>query len=205
MDAEKLEQIKKEDEAVSSALKKVGVEVKSVYDLVNSTRNYSEAIPVLIEYVQKVQTPQILEGVVRALTVKEARGIASKPLIKFFEEYETMGDSAKELTKWTIGNALEVISDQTILEDLIRLAKDKKHGMSRDMLPRAIGKLKPENLENHMIDFLEDEDLVKSAIYVLGRMKSQKAVNKISTYLKHEKSGIREEAEKALAKIQTSK
>ena len=73
-----------EDEMVAEALRAVGVQVRSVYDLVNTKESYPEAIPVLLELLPRVRNDRIKEGVVRALTVREARPVAAKPLIREF-------------------------------------------------------------------------------------------------------------------------
>jgi hypothetical protein len=48
----------------------IGIEVQSVWDLVNSLSPYPRAIPILIKHLKKPYHPKIKEGIVRALTVK---------------------------------------------------------------------------------------------------------------------------------------
>ena len=67
---------KQDDRKVALALQQAGVEVNSVFDLVNARRAYPQAIPSLLKCLAEINEPVIKEGVVRALTVKEARGIS---------------------------------------------------------------------------------------------------------------------------------
>jgi len=57
------------------ALGQVGEHVKSVWDLVNTSRPYPLAIDVLLEHLQRPYPEQILEGIARALAVPESRRI----------------------------------------------------------------------------------------------------------------------------------
>ncbi|MEO0249525.1 MAG: hypothetical protein ABIN58_08295, partial [candidate division WOR-3 bacterium] len=63
-----------EDQVIVCALRdEAGLEVSSVWDLVNTSEPYPEAIPVLIKLLSQIEEPHMKEGIVRALTVKEAR------------------------------------------------------------------------------------------------------------------------------------
>ncbi len=52
----------------------IGIKIRSVYDLVNEReKSYSEAIPILLMHLDKEYDKRIIEGIVRALKVKEAK------------------------------------------------------------------------------------------------------------------------------------
>ena len=93
-----------EDQYVAAELRRVGINVSSVYDLVNSKRRYKEAIPVLVRLLHEVSDEVIREGIVRALTTKDARGVVNSALLNEFRR-----PSAGELFRWTVGNALSVL------------------------------------------------------------------------------------------------
>jgi len=84
------DKVREEESAcVAQALRKQArLNVTSVWDLVNTRAPYPEAIPVLLEWLPRVRHPRIKEGIVRALTVKEARGVAGKLLIDEFKRVE---------------------------------------------------------------------------------------------------------------------
>src|SRR5688572_3930589 len=55
------------------ALERAGVEVESVWDLVNTADPYRSALGVLLEHLEHPYSPRILEGIARALVTKDAR------------------------------------------------------------------------------------------------------------------------------------
>lgn len=62
-------------------LAQAGYRLSSVYDLVNTSTSYPSAIPVLLKHLGRPYHPRIVSGIVRALTVREARGIAGRPIL----------------------------------------------------------------------------------------------------------------------------
>ena len=63
-------------EGRGEALRFAGLRVSSVFDLVNARSKYPAAVPVLLRLLPKLKNHIVREGAVRALTVKEARGVA---------------------------------------------------------------------------------------------------------------------------------
>lgn len=194
----------KENVKVCKALERVGIYVNSVYDLVNSRASYAPAIPVLLEMLQEVKSDRMIEGVARALTVKEARGIAARPLIDYFRNYIATNRS-EEGAKWAVGNALSIVADDSVFDDLVEIARDKRHGGARDVLPRALANIRKPIVVDILIEFLEDEDMAGRAISALGKLRAKKAKRKIERFLSHPKAWVRTEAKRALAKIDKTK
>ena len=144
---------------VVQALADAGVAVGSVYDLVNTATPYSAAIPVLAELLADgIEDERVAEGVVRALGVKEARGIAARPLLEAFRR----APSDRWTYKWTIGNSLYVVADRTVVEDIMRLATDKAHGRSREMLVATLGRFKTPATTRVLIELLDDADVART-------------------------------------------
>jgi HEAT repeat protein len=187
-----------EDAQVAEALRRLGYDVDSVYDLVNMKSRYKDAIPVLVHYLGLVTDHGVKEGIVRALSVKEARGIAAEPLLSAFKD---AGDG-DVLLKWAIGNALSIVADESVHGDLVRLVQDRTHGKAREMLTVALGNIKevPEVVQV-LIDLLDDEQVVGHALIALGKLRAHEAKTKIKELLNHEIAWIRKEAQKALKKI----
>ena len=75
--------MKEDEEKIREELSKVRIFVNSIYDLVNTKKPYPEAISVLIDLLEKndISNRRIREGIVRSLTVKEAKGKANSILI----------------------------------------------------------------------------------------------------------------------------
>jgi hypothetical protein len=65
-----LEIVYEEDEIfLISELKSIGLEVNSVWDLVNRKNDYMEAVPILINHIGVKHHPRILSGIVRSLAI----------------------------------------------------------------------------------------------------------------------------------------
>jgi hypothetical protein len=189
-----------ENKTICDALKQVGIPVNSIYDLVNSSAAYPKAIPILLKMLNEVKSDRMVEGLARALTVKEARGIAGKPLIMIFQSYKPENPS-QETVKWAIGNAISFVVDQMDFDKLIQLAKDKEHGSARRMLPRALARINDARRVNLLIEFLNDEDLLRESLWALGKLKVKGAEKQIEQFLDHPDKPIRDEAKRALDKI----
>jgi len=54
-------------------LREVGLDVKSVWDLINAPARYEQAIPVLLQHLRLPYSDRIREGIARALAVPDAR------------------------------------------------------------------------------------------------------------------------------------
>lgn len=185
-------------ERIKKELQTVGIYVNDIYDLVNTTEPYPKAIPILVNLLKEGLTHDgVKEGVIRALAVKEARGIAGPILIK--EYYKIPKD--KMLLRWAVGNTMEVVITENELESVLKIVNNKENGMSRQMFVVALGKVKSESAELTLIDLLSDDEVAAHALEVLGTLKSKKAKNKIVELLNHPKPLIRKEAQKALKKI----
>lgn len=188
-----------DEKKIKDALKRVDIEVGSIYDLVNTSQPYPEAIPILLELLEEdtLSDDQVKEGVIRALAVKEAKGIAGSVLIKEFHKIP----KEKMLLRWAIGNTMAEVITEDEVDDVIEIVKDKQNGMARQMFVLALGKVKSDKAEKTLIELLGDDEVVAHALDALGRLKSQKAKAKIEELANHSKSLIREEAKKALKKI----
>ncbi len=181
------------------ALANCGVDADDVYDLVNGKVRYSTAIPVLVRLLEDGITDQATrEGVIRALAVKEARGYAGPALIREF--HRTPKEA--ELLRWTIGNAMEVIMTDDCTGAVIQIVRDTNNGMARQMFVLALGNVKNEEAEQALMSLFEDAEVAPQAIRALGKMKSRRAKQAIRKLLRHSRPLIRQEAMKALKRIE---
>lgn len=198
MNDKKFQKTFQDDLIVVKALQNVGIEVQSVYDLVNSPRSYDAAIPVLLNLLPEIEDERVKEGIVRALTVKEARGLASRPLL---HEFKSAAPS-QWILKWVIGNALSVVADDEVFEEIVELVKDKGHGKAREMVVLALANMKNPRAVDVLMELLKDEEVVGHAIGALGKLKAVQAEKAIEPFLNHDKTWIRKEVSKTLSKIQ---
>lgn len=188
-----------EMEKIQVSLSKVGIEIKDIYELVNSKKTYPDAIPVLVSTLTSgIEEDNLKEGVIRALAVKEAKGKIGSILIDEFH----MTSKDKPLLRWAIGNTMEVVIGKEDLEKVIEIVLDKSNGMSRQMFVVSLGNIKSEKSENVLINLLDDDEVAAHALNGLRRIRSVKALEKVKQLLNHPKPLIRKEAEKTLKKIE---
>lgn len=116
-----LERACKDDEKdIVAELKKLGLAVESVWDLVNNAphqflergflEGYEVAYPLLVEHLMEPHHPRIREGVIRALTEKAARDSASDSLI------QALQSETEQSHRWCIANALETMLSKPEVE-----------------------------------------------------------------------------------------
>ena len=187
-----------EEKKIISAMGKAGVVVEDVFDLVNTREPYPEAIPVLINLLEEgINHRRLKDGIIRALGVKEAKGVAGSVLLKEFkrlpEEMQSLG--------WVIGNAFRVVLTKDELDEVIEIAKNSKYGSNRQNFLTAMAKFKDDRVENLLIELLNDDDVRVHAIEALGIMKSKKAKPLLEGLVEHSDSLVRKESAKALKKI----
>jgi hypothetical protein len=102
------------DEAeLVSEIQRLGFDIESVWDLVNNrahpvlrprfTGPYLAAYPVLVAHLTRPHHQRIREGIIRALTERDAASIAAEPLLR---ELRT---ERNQMTRWVIANALRVL------------------------------------------------------------------------------------------------
>lgn len=72
----------------------VGISVKSVWDLVNTSQECPQAIPILISHLKYQYPYRIREGIARALTVKYAGEAAYTALVNEFNKVPNSADEA---------------------------------------------------------------------------------------------------------------
>lgn len=121
-----------------------GIRIKSVWDFVNTADKYPEAIPVLIKHLSRPYNHSIKEGIVRALAVKEAKGVANKTVL---EEYRKLPKEDPEQPwifhyRWAFGNTMNVIVTKDDLDELIEIVMDETNGESRTGFIEALAKIK---------------------------------------------------------------
>jgi HEAT repeat protein len=127
--------------------------------------DFEAAVPVLVEWLPRVETALVKERIVRSLTgEKAATPLALEPLVAEFRRADDDG------LKWAIGNALATLADDSIAEELVELARDRRHGRSREMLMDALARTKDERALDALVELVDDDDVAGHAISALRRL-----------------------------------
>jgi HEAT repeat protein len=172
-----------------------------VADLFNKRLQYKLAIPILLKWLPRVERTDLKEAIVRALSVKWARPAAAVPLIG---EFRKSTDPSWSGLRWAIGNALSVVADDSVFDDVVQLLQAKAYGRAREMLPLALAQMKNPAAVDVLIESLSDQHLAPRAIQALGKLRAKKAKAALKPFTERAEPWIRKEALKALARINES-
>jgi HEAT repeat protein len=178
-------------------LKAAGVDADTLSELVNGNVEYQVAIPLLIDWLPRMKNRDMLEAIVRALAIRPAKPMAGKPLIEAFDRAE---DS---WLQWAIANSLEVVADDSVFDDLLRLTSDPRSGRARQMLALALGRFpkRAAAVVPVLTSLLDDEDVNGHAVMALGRLRvNQPAL--VQPFENDSRAWVRSEARKALRRMQ---
>ena len=179
-------------------LAQLGFHLEWVSDLYNKRLDYRAAIPILIKWLPLVSDRAVKADIATALSVKWAKPMAARPLIREFRK----APQGEELgLKWTIANALSEVADASIFDDIVELVCDERHGRAREMLAVALGNIKEPRGVEVLVELLDDEQVAGHALMALRKMAPPEARSAIERFVDHPKTWVRNEARRALAKI----
>jgi HEAT repeat protein len=182
---------------IVAELRAAGFGFASLDDLRRSGTQYEGAIPILISWLPKLDAFNVKESIVRTLSVPWARGIATKPVL---EEFYKAPKEASSL-RWAIGNAMEVIADPSVADEILKIVADPSNGSARQMFVLALGKLRYHQAVPVLLALLKQDEVAGHAVEALGNLKATEAKGAIEGMLKHPQSWVRKGAKTALAKI----
>lgn len=159
----------------------VGIKIKSVWDLVNTSEPYPNAIPILVKHLSRSYHNRNKEGIVRALAMKDAKGIANKAV---FEEYRKLPKESPEEPwifhyRWAFGNTMRIIVTKDDLDDLIEIVTDESNGESRTGFIEALAKLKSPKVIDvlHKLEHDSNQIVAKRAKKMLVRKAKSQVKN----------------------------
>jgi hypothetical protein len=124
-----------EEEPMIDDLTKVGLNVGSVWDLVNSNKVYPTAIPILLDHLHRPYHKRIRNGIIRALTVKEAKGLIGDDILD-----QLTGETDEE-NRWALANALTVVADKKNVAAIEALLEDPHFADVGERLKKSLKQL----------------------------------------------------------------
>jgi hypothetical protein len=167
-----------------------------IRQLIRSKADHIRAIPVLLKWLPKVEYIALKESIVRTLSVPWAREVAPNLVSEFLS---TPG--ALSGYKWAIGNALPIVADDSVFDDIVALARDKTHGKAREMVVLALANMKNPSAVDVLIELLGDDVVAGHALSALRKLAPVRARPFIEPFVTHPRTWWRNEAKRALAKI----
>ena len=149
------------------ALRAAGFAVESAWDFVQAAEPYPDAVPILLEHLQRPYPDRVREGIARALAVPEAR--PAWPLLVRLYRDETLPD-----TKSGLAVALSAIADDAVLDELITLIRDGRHGETRILLLGALERSKDRRARAALMALGTDPELVLEIQDILRRLERRR-------------------------------
>lgn len=113
-------------------LAEAGYRIDSVWDLVNTSDSYPEAIPILLRHLPSAKHPVLRQGIGRALAVQEAEGVAGPVIL---DELRHEHDPE---TRWVLANTLTIVADRKDADEIKALVGDHRYDDVRDRLSQAL-------------------------------------------------------------------
>lgn len=191
-----------ENEQIRTELHDCGIDIESIWDLVNTGYRYPQAIPTLIRLLEAdFRNKRHVEGIVRSLAVPEARGRAVEPLIHLFHRTPKEESSLR----WAIGNSVDVTATREHFQLIAEIVSDPTNGTDRQMFVSSLQKMKSAECEQLAIRLLDDDDVVAHALSALAIMRAKIPIEKINELLNHRRPLVRRGARRALARMMEAK
>lgn len=191
------------EDAILVDLAKVGFNTRSLADLRHSGVQYREAVPVLVTWLPKVTDRKVKEEIVRALSVPWSKPEAIGPLVHEFRSVSALVDPTGTGLRWTIGNALGVLADDSFFEDIVELAQNRQYGKARQMVVLSFGRSKRLEAAGVLLSLVDDPDVDGHAVKALGKLRAPSARSALEGKLNDRRAWVRGEARRALAKLGT--
>jgi hypothetical protein len=136
-------------------LRDAGAQVSSVWDLVNTKTPYPQLLPILFAHLDRPYPPRVREGIARALAVPESRSHWDELVNRYLAETDTTTNGMK----WALHLAISAAADVTVLDTLIGLACDRRHGRNRALFVDAFARIKDPRAQAALAELASDPDL----------------------------------------------
>lgn len=183
-------------------LRAAGFVVSTLAELRKRGAGDRRAIAVLVRWLSKVNYLPLKRDVIATLGSSWAGPDAARPLLEEFHRVEPSGDRPSGL-RWAIGDALERVADESVVDDLIAVATDGRFGHDRALVVAALGNMAiaRERVIPVLLGLLDDVEVAPYAVMGLGKLRDVEARPAIERFLEHPEPWVRKEAKKALARL----
>lgn len=184
-------------EMLLEQIKEKGYQLSSLDDLMHINKSHKDLLPILLMHLESVTDESDKQFLVRCLGVK-GFDAASKPLIREF--YHAQDSSYK----WAIGNSLALIADRSVFPDLLKIAQDKCHGTSRQMIVDGLWHYPCDETKAVLVSLLNDNDVAGHAVRAISKLRDPSLLEYIEPLQRHEIAWIRNAARSASRKLKSS-
>jgi HEAT repeat protein len=181
------------------ALQRLGLRIYSLSDLnLLDAQSGPLALPILLGSLPRLQHANHRAAVVQAITEPWARPEAAKTLIDEFISVRSEGN----LVRWTIGNALSEVADDSVIDPLETIILDQSYGRDREMVALAFARMRDKaHAVSVLIRAASDEAILGHVLWALRLIADQRARDVFARHVDHPIPWIRKEARRGLEKL----
>lgn len=180
-----------------------GLSVETLAELRQRGAGAWRAVPVLVKWLSEIDYLPLKRDLIATLGSPWARPVAAVPLLEEFRRIDAAADTADTSVRWSIGDALERVADESVLEDLIEIVTDASRGHHRALVVTALGNMGKarERVLPVLLALLDDDVVAPYAVMGPGKLKAPGARPAVERFLDHPDAWVRKEAKKALSKL----
>ncbi len=152
------------EEPLVSELKAAGLHVESAWELANTPGSYPAAVPILLRHLPRPYPAAVREGIARALAIPEAK-VGWELLLKLYVAEQ------EARAKDGLAVAIAAAADDELIDDVIALVRDSRHGPSRLLLLRALERSSNPSAHATLLELKDDPVLKKEIRVILHRLR----------------------------------
>ena len=179
-------------------IRETGFVTDSVDALRRSGVVYKKAIHLLLDELFQPHSAGALEQIVRAMSVPYAGPDAGPALVRLFHLVPDEKENAS--LKWAIGNALEIVADGSLVDELLSVSLDRKFGRARQMVVLALARFPSSEVIDGLVSLLDDADVGGHAVTALARMRDPRTHPWLERFRDDPRTWVRKEVRNAFAK-----
>lgn len=192
--ARQVEEHHKFSRPVVNDLRAIGYDINDIQDLRCSGRKYDSAIDVLIKWLPKVRHTNVKWEIVSVLAAPWAKRV----LPALLTEFETVDPPEPMDIRWTIGNAIGRLADDSVFDQIVALANNPKYGHDRGEIVLSLHKMKRPGVDQILMDLLRDPDVNGHALEALLKRRVKIPTDVVEAFLKDDRPWVRKIASKML-------
>ncbi len=142
-------------------VREAGVDIATVWDLVNTSAPYSALLPILLNHLRRPYPGAVRDGIARALAVPEARFCLGELIDRYRAERE-------ERPKDGLAAAIGAVAVDGDLNDVIMLLREPENGPSRMLLLSALERSRAPQAKATLREFEHDPEIGKEVQRILS-------------------------------------
>lgn len=183
-------------------LRAIEMRLDSLWDLVNTRQPYPAAIPVLMKYLDRMALIKNREAIVRALTVRESKGVADIALVEFLSGLKPAATFEEHQLVWLIGRALAFAASARTLPRIAALTVDSRYANAREGMLVALRRWRDPLAVDAIARLLDSPEARGLALKAAGVLRPESLLPKVLELSRVSNGAERDLALKAAQRIQ---